>query len=190
MKTKYLLPAFIITALLQLAAPLKMVYDSETTERQGTVYKFKTEPIDPTDPFRGKYVTLSFEDSRVTSKLDGWKQEEKVYVYVKDSAGFAKVCNVSRHSLKTDRDYFMANVDYFNGSTLRLSFPFDRYYMEESKAPDAETAYRTYTNDSGNNDKPAYALVAVKDGNAVLKDVIIDGKPIKEYVEQQRKAER
>jgi uncharacterized membrane-anchored protein len=68
MKTKYMFIAFVATALLQAFAPLKMVYDNEMTIRQGTVYKFKTQPIDPSDPFRGKYVSLDFGDNRYAVK--------------------------------------------------------------------------------------------------------------------------
>jgi len=54
--------------------------------------------------------------------------------------------------------------------------------MEESKAYDAELAYVKANRDSVVNN--VYALVHVKDDNAVLKDVVIDGVPIQEYVEK------
>lgn len=55
--------------------------------------------------------------------------------------------------------------------------------MEEGKAYEAEVAFREF---SQGNTKPAYAVVALKNGNAVVKDVIIDGKPIREYVLERR----
>ena len=184
MKTKHILIAFAITAIAQLAIPLKMVYDSEITATEGTEYKFRTQPIDPSDPFRGKYITLNYDVSSFDSKDTTWVQGETVYAEViTDSAGFAKLSSLSRNIPK-ESDYFKTVVRYQIHETVTLEIPFDRYYMEESKAYEAEVAYRKYSQD---NVKPAYAVVALKDGNAVVKDVIIDGKPVREYVLKARK---
>lgn len=188
MKTKYLIIAFAITALLQISAPLKMIYDSESTERNGVEYKFRTAPIDPSDPFRGKYITLSF-DIDITSVQTNdttWVRNEPVFVSLtKDSLGFAKIGDVSREKPKDNIDYIVTTVGYYYGQDLHINIPFDRFYMEEGKAYDAEVAYRDFNRDSINT-KPTYALVAVKDGNAVLKNVIIDDMPIKDYVLKER----
>lgn len=188
MKTKYLIIAFAITALLQISAPLKMIYDSESTERNGVEYKFRTAPIDPSDPFRGKYITLSF-DIDITSVQTNdttWVRNEPIFVSLaKDSLGFAKIGDVSREKPKDNTDYIATTVGYYYGQDLHINIPFDRFYMEEGKAYDAEVAYRDFNRDSINT-KPTYALVAVKDGNAVLKNVIIDDMPIKDYVLKER----
>jgi hypothetical protein len=52
--------------------------------------------------------------------------------------------------------------------------------MEETKAYDAEQLYNQ--NIRERNEKPAFALVAIKNGDAVLKDVIIDGVSVKKIV--------
>ncbi|MNJ99414.1 hypothetical protein D3C87_171900 [compost metagenome] len=188
MKTKYLIIAFAITALLQISAPLKMIYDSESTERNGVEYKFRTAPIDPSDPFRGKYITLSFDldITSVQTKDTTWLRNEPIFVSLaKDSLGFAKIGDVSREKPKDNTDYITTTVGYYYGQDLHINIPFDRFYMEEGKAYDAEVAYRDFNRDSINT-KPTYALVAVKDGNAVLKNVIIDDMPIKDYVLKER----
>lgn len=56
--------------------------------------------------------------------------------------------------------------------------------MEETKAYEAEQAYIQSQQDTT---KITYALVKIKNGNAVLKDVIIDGTSIKEIVKANRK---
>ncbi|HMB62545.1 MAG TPA: hypothetical protein VKN36_05700, partial [Eudoraea sp.] len=58
-------------------------------------------------------------------------------------------------------------------------YPFDRFYMEESKANEAELTYRQSQRDTS---KITYALVRIKNGEAVLKDVMIDGISIRELV--------
>lgn len=189
MKTKNLLIAFAITALVQLFVPMKMIFDYNITEKEGTVYNFKAEPVDPYDPFRGKYVTLAYTMESLTVKDTAWESGKTVYISLKkDKDGFAVADNVSADKLEKETDYVSAEVFYYNkhDKNLRVTLPFNRYYMEESKAPEAEAAYREYTT-SLKDFKPAYAVVAVKDGNAVLTDVIIDGMPIKEYVEKNRK---
>ena len=185
MKTKHLLTAFAITALAQLFVPAKMIYESEITARTGTEYKFKAEPVDPNDPFRGKYITLAFAMENLTTKDTTWLAGETAYITLaKDSLDFAKAASLSRE--KPETDYITTEIAYkLSDTELRITLPFDRFYMEESKAPEAEIAYGDYV---GRQDyKPVYAIVAVKDGNAVLKDVIIDGMPIKEYVEKNKK---
>lgn len=191
MKTKHILGLFVIVALLQASVPLKMIYDSEVTQREGAEYKFRTEPIDPTDPFRGKYITLRFDTDEIATQDSTWVHGEKVFVYIeKDSAGFAKIKEVSHKELNTDADYFTATVDYYMAydQSLRIDFPFNRYYMEEGKALEAEQAYQRHS--ANENPKPAYALVAIKEGNAILKDVIVDGIPIREYVIKERETKK
>ena len=187
MKTKNILIAFAVTALVQLFVPLKMIYDSEITAREGIEYRFKARPVDPNDPFRGKYITLSFDMEDLQTKDTTWASGETIYIsLVNDKDGFAIAKNTSREKPETSGDYISAKVVYLreNGK-ISVELPFDRYYMEEGKAPDAETAYAEYVNRK--DYKPAYGLVAIKDGNAVLKDVIIDGIPIKDYVVKNRK---
>ena len=55
--------------------------------------------------------------------------------------------------------------------------------MEETKAYNAEVAVRNRQQDSMPNN--THALVFVKDGEAVLEDVIIDDISIKDYVEKE-----
>ncbi len=76
------------------------------------------------------------------------------------------------------------NSNYFvevNSYTIDLEFPFTKFYMEETKAADAEKLYWETLRD---NSKTIYALVYIKDGDAVLKDVCIDGVSIKELVKK------
>ncbi|WP_330442473.1 GDYXXLXY domain-containing protein [Flavobacterium sp. C4GT6] len=184
MKTKNMFIVFVVVAIVQAFVPLKMIYDTEKINDEGTVYKFKTQPIDPSDPFRGKYITLRFEAEsfKTTDSLMDMRQD--LYVSIeKDSEGYARVKEVLREEPE-EGDYFKAETYYFSTNGLHLSFPFDRFYMEESKAPQAEVAYRKYS--AAKNPKPAYALVAIKDGQTYLKDVIVDDKPIREYVMEQQ----
>jgi uncharacterized membrane-anchored protein len=186
MKTKQLLIVFIVTALLQLAVPVKMIFDSEMTERYGSEYKFKTVPIDPTDPFRGKYITLNYDISSFPTTDTTYAGGEQIYLALKkDNEGFAQIASISHEAPPGDADYIIAEVSHNYGGNVNFEFLFNRFYMDEGKAAEAETSYAQYSTDTIIA-KPAYALVAVKDGSAVVKNVIIDGIPIKDYVLKQR----
>ncbi|TYA75004.1 GDYXXLXY domain-containing protein [Seonamhaeicola marinus] len=189
MKTIHVLVLFVIVCLAQIFVPTKMILNREEVLSSGTLYKFKTVPIDPADPFRGKYITLNFEIDRHKTNDTMWQRDEKIYVYLDvDSLGFAKVNKVSREILPdVTQDYVEAKVDWYANYSkeLNIEFPFDRYYMEETKAYDAEVAVRE--NQSDSQLQNVYALVYVKEGASVLKDVIINELPIKDFVEKHEK---
>lgn len=182
---------FILTCLAQLFIPAKMIMDQEDVLKTGTEFKFRTRPVDPNDPFRGKYVTLDFKDNRFIYREDSeikFEGNENVFIeFTTDQDGFAKIAKVVK-TKPTQPDYLETKVDYINpinsGETeLWVYYPFDRYYMEESKAQPAEDAYREANRDTS---QITYALVSIKNGSAVLKDVVIDGKSIKDLVEENR----
>ena len=160
-----------------------MIWDKEVVLEKGKEFKFKTAPVDPNDPFRGKYITLSFENTTVkVANENNWLYGESVYSeLVTNEEGFAKIKSISKERPNT-LDYVLTEIAYVssNGSNeIRVLYPFDRFYMEESKAPEAETVYRKVQRDTT---KITYALVSVKEGESVLKDVFINDVSIAEIV--------
>ncbi|MEO5905267.1 MAG: GDYXXLXY domain-containing protein [Saprospiraceae bacterium] len=181
MNKKIILPAFVILCLAQLYIPYNMISRKEKVWTQGKEFRFKTEPIDPSDPFRGKYINLSFaESSIVVPNADDWIEGNPIYVNLgEDEKGFAKILSASKEKPE-GTDFVEAVTGYvYSDSTTNVTihFPFDRFYMEESKAYNAELAYAESARDTM---QITYALVAVKDGDAVVKDVLINGIPIRE----------
>ncbi len=186
MKTIHILILFIVVAIAQLFIPAQMIFNREAIIEKGTVYKFKTQPVDPSDPFRGKYINLNYDVRSFVTTDTLWKRQDEVYVYLDtDSLGFAKISEVSKIPLNLTNDFVVAEVGWYNKRTQKLNFnlPFNRYYMEETKAYDAEVAVRDLQRDSIPNN--TYALVYIKDGEAVLNDVIINEISIKDYVEKE-----
>ena len=189
MNNKIILPAFILIALVQLYVPARMIWNKEKVLDIGTVYKFKTVPIDPNDPFRGKYIILNFEGNtfQVENKND-WTRGEYIYVYlIKDINGFAQINSVTKEKLTVNQDFIKTKVRYVardSSNRITVEYPFNRYYMEESKAYEAGLTYRQFQKDTTNL---TYALVSIKNGEAVLKDVLINGTPIREIVKENQK---
>lgn len=175
---------FAVMILAQWFIPLKMIFEQESVLKTGTVYKFKTQPIDPTDPFRGKYITLRFEeDTFLSDSTVQFQSGEDVFVGLKkDEEGFAVIESVSRDKPTTTSEFVQAKTGYADsGGSVQIRYPFNKFYLEESKAADAERAYWEANSDST---QIAYALVNIKDGNAALKDVIINGKSIVDLVNE------
>lgn len=187
---KLLLTGFILMALVQLAIPGKMIWDRERILESGKEFRFSTAPIDPTDPFRGKYIILNYmENSIEIEDENDWYAGEIVFATIEsDLDGFAKIKSVSKEKPSETSDFLKLKVDYISGNrikTLNFSYPFDRFYMEESKAYEAEQIHIKNQSDTS---KTTYALVRIKNGNAVLEDVMIDGVPIREVVKENRKS--
>lgn len=178
-----------ILILVQLAVPFSMIRDRENTLRNGELFKFKTRPIDPADPFQGRYVWLGYKDDYIPwpegQKTD-LKYKESVYVILEtDSEGFAKLTDWNRirptegHYLKTRymgiRSDWDRDIEHRIHKGLRFDLPFDRFYMEETKAPRAEVLARVATRTTN-----CWAEVRILEGKAVLEDVMVGGQSIRE----------
>jgi uncharacterized membrane-anchored protein len=191
MKSKTsLLLAFLLVALVQLYVPADMILDREKILASGTEYKFKTAPLDPNDPFRGKYIVLSFRQNSIAlPDRKPWENTEDIYVNLKtDRNGFAQVAGISKTEPASEKAYLKAQVDYITTEhgkhQLFIRYPFDRFYQEETVASEAEKAYFESVQDTT---KTTYAVVQILKGEAVLKDVYIEDTPISKLVKAGRK---
>jgi len=186
---KRLLLLFIIVALIQLAIPFKMILNEEMVITEGTPYKFKVAPVDPNDPFRGKYIALRFQETTYTvNNEEDWERNQTIYVVLTtDANGFMKIKKILAEKPNHTPDYIKADISYISNNKLHLKYPFDRYYMEESKAYEAEQYYNESLRDTMPHE--TYALVYVKDAKAVLQDVLIDDVSIKDIVINNRALE-
>ena len=185
---KIIFPAFILMVLFQLYVPVKMIFNNEAVIAEGKEFKFRTAPIDPNDPFRGKYITLAYEaNSFNVPDASGWEQGDNIFVsLVEDSAGFAKIQSVYKEKPVNDEKYVAASIGYVVDDTLSwvsINYPFTRFYMEESKAESAGEAYREAARDTT---QVTYALVSIKNGEAVIRDVVINGVPVREIAKSRR----
>lgn len=184
---KFILPLFVVLAFVQLLIPIQMITSNEVIINEGKSYKFKTVPIDPNDPLRGKYISLRFEqDSVSVGNEKDWKKEDLAYCYlVNDADGYA-IFILATKSKPEAVDYLelpVQSVSDNNENYILIDLPFNRFYMEESKAYEAELIYRKSMNDTT---KVTYALVSVERGEAVLEDVMINETSISDLVVSSR----
>ena len=182
MKKTYLFILFVVVALIQVAIPASMMIDQENTLATGTPFKFKTQPVDPNDPFRGKYITLNYEIDEYSNNRQYWERGDAIYVYLKnDALGYAQVETISKEKLPSKSDYVIGEVNWNQGPgmTVHFDFPFDRFYMNEAKAKPAEDIVNLQS-----ESRETYAIIHVKNGTGVIKDVYVNNIPIGDYVDK------
>jgi len=172
--------AIIILALIQLAVPSWMISSSEDILKDGEQFKFKTAPVDPYDIFRGRYVALAMEQDRVAVEDEFWVEVgQNVYLGIEnDDQGYAQV--TSAHLRRPEGgSYIKASSRYVAKNQLFFRLPFDRYYMNEKKAPRAEKLYR----DTNREKRDAHVVVRVLNGKALIEALYIDGKSVESHFE-------
>ena len=169
------LVVFGLIAFAQLAVPGSLIWKREHTLRQGSVWKFRTAPVDPVDAFRGRYISLQFEaETQEISPPANAGAGDPVFVTLKaNTDGFAEIDQVS--STKPAGDDFLAAE--LSGTTISL--PFDKYWVNERDAPAAEAAYFAQ---SRRDQRKAYVTVRVFRGDAAIEQLYLDGKPLGDYL--------
>lgn len=190
MNKKYLIPLFLIMVLAQLYVPGKMIFDEESIIQKGTSYLFELEPVDPTDFFRGKYITLGFkENKKFIDTIGIFSEGRTVYAMLSNNKkGIVKIDSLTLFPPDNAIPYFTTTISYStrwgkDSTTVYIEFPFNRFYMEESKAPLAEIEY----NQVARTDTiAALGKVYIFEGKTVLTDVLIGDTPIGEWVEIRR----
>lgn len=166
---------FGVVAFAQLAVPGSLIWKREHTLGGGTVWKFRTAPVDPVDVFRGRYVALHFEvETQEISPPSNFGYSDKVFVTLRATAeGFAEIDQV--FATKPAGDDFMET--HLSGKTIVL--PFDKYWVTERDAPAAETAYRNLSRRGNQN---AYVTVRVFRGDAAIEQLYLDNQPLGDYL--------
>lgn len=180
---------FVVVALGMLAVPLRMVWDHEQVLRSGETFLFKTAPIDPRDPFRGEYVSLVFMAEQGDWFCEGLAETDgtqNVYAQLgQDPDGFALITGLSLHK-PASGPYILVKASSAWGArpevVRRVELPFDRFYLQEGQGPRTEQLLRPNRALAEPEDREAWAVVKVRNGRAVVADLVVGGKPIKEWM--------
>ena len=169
------LVVLLLVALAQLAVPGSLIWKREQTLRRGSVWKFRTAPVDPVDAFRGRYIALEFDvETHEIAAAPAADEVDTVFVTLRtDAEGFAEI-----DQLTTTRP---AGDDFIAARLIgkRVSLPFDKYWVTERDAPAAEEAYRAQSRRDKRN---AFATVRVFRGDGALEQLYLDNQPLGEYL--------
>jgi uncharacterized membrane-anchored protein len=182
MRKRKELAIFIVIALLQLGVVSSVIFSNYLVLRSGEEVRIIVEPIDPHDVFRGKYVYINIDtvvkkDAKATIS-DG----DKAYLLFKENSdGFATFDRLTDQ--KPDGGLYMKVKVYSANWENGLAYfenPFERFYIEESYAADAERVAWEHAQEGD-----VYIKVKLLNGKGVVEDLLIDGTSIKDFVDLQ-----
>ena len=183
----------VVLSAAQLTAAAWSMVRYELILATGRVYQVKTAPVDPADPFRGRYVAIRAILSLptplapdVVALLDqvgvGRSDAARKTAYAvlgTDTEGFARVVEVVPEPLGTG-DYLEIKAVWERTTGRDIVLPFDRYYLSETAAPAAEQRYREASRRGANRD--TWITVRVRNGVGVIEGLFIDGVRIEDAV--------
>lgn len=173
LKRHYAWIILIAAVLAQWGFPISSIIEKNVVLASGVEFKIKTRPVDPADPFRGRYVAIGLEVGVPESQRRPDPYRGTYYVrLVSGEDGFAEAAEISRQRITGDGVLKLDDV-YVGGDTIRL--PYDRYYMQEHAAPLAEAVYIRERKD-------AYVTLRVKNGVGVVSGLYIEDMPIEDYI--------
>lgn len=182
---------FALVALAQLAVLAWIIIDHQRVRSEGAVFKFRTAPVDPRDPFRGEYVRLDFEVEQgrwpVPKGLSDGGTSARAFALVgTDGAGFARIDGLVAEEPASGAYVAIEYMSWTPDTLFGIDLPFDRFYLEEGDGRRTEELLAPQW-DNGERAEPmaAYALVRILNGKAVIEDLIVGDKSIFEWLKEE-----
>ncbi|GAK46032.1 conserved protein [Tepidicaulis marinus] len=167
-----------------------MIWDRMALLRSGTEVTLAIEPVDPRDLFRGDYVVLTYDISRLEeSKLagdNGFEEGDEVWVTLEEQDGLWQAAALYR-AAPDDGIFIKGRVDYAIGARprtveeeepcencrmLTLFYGIESYFVPEGTGWDLE--------EQRNENRLAARIALGSDGEAAIKGLLLDGELIYE----------
>lgn len=182
------LAVFAVAAVAQWLLPLSGIWQHERVISRGTLVKIECGAPDPYDPLRGRYLAVRPAQSTVSEPEGFPRGRSRVPVWATLEAGDDGLSRIKSLSLEpvSGPTVIPLTARYWgttNGTdVIWLDWPFDRFYVNERLAPDADTLVAERS-----RDRKTVAEVRLLDGRAVLTDILLDGVSIREVVKRRAK---
>lgn len=175
---------FGLTVLAQWLVPLTGIRQYEQTLAKGTLVKIKCSAPDPYDPLRGRFLAVRPEQSE-TRVPAGLKLQRGMQIYATLTTGVDGLTDITNLSLTppTSGDFIRVKSGYVDGEKTQIQWPFDRFYINEKLAPEADRWFAENIRSA----KGIIAEVRVLNGRAVLADLSIEDKPFREILKERVK---
>jgi uncharacterized membrane-anchored protein len=164
--------AFLLVAAAQWAAPLMGVAHYEKVLSTGTLIKLRCTAPDPYDPLRGRYLAVRPSVTRVPTG-DTPPSGIGYVILETDKEGFATP--VKWQTTAPESGLYVRAQSRWSG---HFDWPFDRYYLNEKLAPEADVWFAENIRSA----KGITAEVRLLDGTALLEDLSVDGKAMREML--------
>ncbi len=193
MQNKIRFSIYCTVAVILMALVVRPAVVNNVTLLTGTVHKFNMRPVDPEDPFRGRYVALDFaqRSAPIRANEDSLTLPKKLFaILTVDTAGFTLVEQLQREK-PADGEYITVDITHRNwGDTVSstwnvaFDFPFTQFYMTEKLAPIAEVIYRREVRETNSD---SYLAVRILNGHAVIEELYLNGIPISDAARDESK---
>lgn len=137
--------------------------------------------MDPNDPFRGKYLNITYKENSVPISLaDQWQLGEVIHVAIqRDAEGFAEFGYSTRNI--PDGDYLDLTINDIDSVNQKASviMPYRRLYVSEDIAKPAETIYFQML-----RQRKIYAEITINQGNGILSRLGLDDRDFLDVVRE------
>ena len=162
---------FLLIGIFWLIIIVGFVAIKEFTLQTGEEVLLKTRPVDPRDLFRGDYVILAYEISTLDisslqKDVTEFKQNDKVYVSLNKADNYGTVSGVFINKPKEGL-FIKGTIKNAQSDRVTIEYGIESYFVPEGKGREIERQ-------TGRNLDVKVAIDKL--GNAVIKDLLIDGK--------------
>lgn len=181
-----------------LAHPLHTIWKYEFSDIPSREFLFQCAVRDPYDIMRGRYVQLSFDQENITlpeNRLANYHRSLEVYAVLKEGEdGFAKIVDLVTSRDEVPQDGWPLRIssnDVWNTNwqpndenkriSYRVRFPFERYYVNEKLAPQAEKVIGSALSVDASR-KVALKVRILEGGEFAVEDLLVDGRPLREVI--------
>jgi uncharacterized membrane-anchored protein len=127
----------------QLLVLTGLIAQKQVTLITGTTVLLKTVPVDPRDMFRGDYVTLNYDMSRLERWQFGgetFRKGDSAYVVLQADGRYWRATRAS-HTPPSDGTLFIAGrVTRASSDSMSVEYGIESYFVPEGKGRDLERA--------------------------------------------------
>jgi uncharacterized membrane-anchored protein len=175
---------FVVVAVVQLAVATGAIVRSELALRTGEAFRFRIQPVDPVDAFRGRYVAIRFAVERAPAAED-LEVRRGTFVCVSievDDDGYAALGPAELEPPSSGAYLRLRGGGLYPDEDGKryvwINLPFRRYYMDEDLAPEAERA--VWSGPRGQRE--ASVSVRIRNGFGVIEELYIGDVPIHRWL--------
>lgn len=165
----------IVVLAVQLLIVGSVIAFKQYTVWTGETVRLAVGPVDPRDPFRGDYVTLTYEISRIDpEELIGERYAyDTVYVELRegdDGIWDAVAIHDDRRHEFAGTVLLKGRSEYSNGDSMSVRYGIEQLFIPEGSGRDIPWERR---------EEIAVEVKVDRFGNAVLRHLLVDGEPFK-----------
>ena len=170
---------FAVAALMVLVTVSHAIIQAEITRAKGDIFRFAVSGFDPHDVFRGRYLAIRMENRLRNEEnyLDHHIKGRAYGILAVDENGIAYVDEL-RSELPLGKPYLAVRAQRYGRGYFEP--PFERYYMNEKLAPEAE---RVLSEALRREDVQATLVLKIHNGFAVVEDLEVGGTSIHELLD-------